>query len=214
MQLHGFFVCCRSQAVGKLVKKNQFNFPQYQKILCDVENFIFLKFRRSGIFVSRSFQIIFRKIESFMKVKPLGILLAAGGIYLAYNLFKVGRLARMIFFPGSIHSFDFIGSTPVIEFNVQIQNTSSKYVRVNSLAGNLFSDGVLVGNVHTTSLINVPPNQSISTRLTAQLGLLGIVNTLIASWQNRDMSKEIVFDGYANVDDFQLPLELKFNLGV
>lgn len=149
-----------------------------------------------------------------MKVTPLGILLTAAGGYLVYNLFKVGRLARMIFFPGSVHSFDFVGSTPVIQFDVQIQNTSSKSVRVNSLAGNLFSDGVLVGNVYTSSLIDVPANSNIQTRLTAQLGLLGIVNSLIAAWQNRDMSKEIIFDGYANVDDFQLPLELKFNLGV
>ena len=149
-----------------------------------------------------------------MRVTPLGILVSAGAVYLAYNLFKVGRLARMVFFPGSVHSFSFIGSTPIIEFDVQIQNTSSNSVRVNSLAGNLFSDGVLVGNIHSESLIDVPANSSISTRLVAQLGLLGIVNTLIAAWQNRDMSREIVFNGYANVDDFQLPLELKFNLGI
>lgn len=149
-----------------------------------------------------------------MQVKPIHVVGIAVGGWALWAFLKLRRVGRLVFFPGGIHSFKFVGSTPVIEFNVQIQNTSSYAVTVNSLAGNLYADGVLIGNVFTQSLIDINSNSAVIVRLTAQLGLLGVVNTLIASYQGRDGKKTIMFDGYANIDDLQVPIELKFNVGL
>lgn len=149
-----------------------------------------------------------------MKITPLGWIAAAAGAYALFAFTKIRRISTLTFFPGTIHSFSFAGSIPVLEFNISIQNTSSLPVTVKSLAGNIFSSGYLVGNVTSTSIIDIPSNSNIQTRVKAQLSLLGIVNNLIAAFQNRDSSKEISFEGFANVDNLQIPLNLKFNLGL
>lgn len=149
-----------------------------------------------------------------MRITPVAVLGGAALAFLVYKFTQLRRVGRLIFFPGSVHSFSMQGQIPVIQFNLSIQNTSSQSVVLRSVAGNLFADGVLVGNISSQGVIEIPANGSIYTRVAAQLSFLGIVNSIIDAIQDKDTSKVLMFEGFANVDDLQVPVDLKLNLGV
>lgn len=148
-----------------------------------------------------------------MRITPVTVLGGAAIAFVVYKLSQLKRVARLIFFPGPIHSFSMQGQIPVINFDLSIQNTASNAVVLRSVAGNLFADGILVGNVRSQGAVEVPANSSIQTRVIGQFSLIGIVNSIIDAIRDRDTSKEISFEGFANVDDLQVPVSLKINLG-
>ena len=98
-------------------------------------------------------------------------------------------------------------------FNLSIQNTSSLPVTVNGLAGNLFSNDTLVGNVYMEQPINVPANGRVYQTLQAQFLLIGIVNNLIQSWQYKNFSQLLQLQGFANVSGLQVPISLEMSIG-
>ena len=149
-----------------------------------------------------------------MPLKLSHLLIGSAAAWVLYQAVKVRRVARIIFFPAGIDRMDFVGSSPVITFRMRMQNTSSEMVRVNSLAGNMTFDGVLIGNVALSQILEIPANSERVVDITAYLSPLGIVNTLIDSFVNRDFSKEVLLSGFANIDGLQLPIEMRFNLGV
>lgn len=123
---------------------------------------------------------------------------------------------NLTFYPGRVESIDFAGSTPYITFSLLVQNTASVRVVINSLAGNLFggSDGTtLIGNVFEGEPVSVPANGQAVATLTAQLGILGIVNEIIRAFQYQNFQQKISFQGSANVGGVQAPLNLQFTIG-
>jgi len=141
------------------------------------------------------------------------VLLAGAGAYLLWQLYKLRSVGNLIFFPGPIHSFNFVGTAPVMTVNVSVQNTSGIGVTIDSLGGNLFSNGTLVGNVYTDRLINVPPNSRQYVKLSAQFMLIGLVNDLIYSFQAGHFEQNLQFQGYANVSGVQVPIDQNFKIG-
>jgi len=109
-------------------------------------------------------------------------------------------------------SFD--GANPVISFSLQVQNTASQQVVINSLAGNIFAkDGSLIGNLSQMEPFAIPANGQAYQVLQAQLGALAIVNNIIRAFQYQNFQEKITFQGFANSGGIQIPIELSYTIG-
>jgi LEA14-like dessication related protein len=141
----------------------------------------------------------------------LGAIALLGG----YWLFSKARaLGNLLFQPGSIMGFSMLGSTPIVSITLVVQNTSNTSLTVDSLAGNVSSNGTLIGNVSNFSPVLVPGNSQISMPVSLMLQPIGVVNDIIRSFQNSNFAQDIKLSGFANVNGFQLPVNIEFNVGI
>lgn len=162
-----------------------------------------------------------RKADFQEKTKNHGILkrndaILLGGVAVAAGAFllrKASAAGHLVFSPGNVTSMDFVGSTPTLTFQLIVQNTSGSDLLLNSLAGNLSSNGYLIGNVNNFSGVPIMGNSSTTVLLTVSLQVIGIVNDLIRAFQYKNFTQDITLDGAANVNGFQVPLNLKFSVG-
>lgn len=143
-----------------------------------------------------------------------GIALAAGALILGNYFFKGRALGNLIFSPGAVTGmrFDTSGS-PVIDFTLQVQNTSSVGLRVDSIAGNVFSNSQLIGNVSTFTPVQIQGNAVTYVQVSARLRILGLVNDLIRAFQYKNISQAVQLQGFANVEGIQMPLNINFTVG-
>lgn len=142
------------------------------------------------------------------------ILLYGGIAAVAFVLFSKARaLANLVFSPGTVNNMGFINGTPVADFTILVQNTSSAGLTVNSFAGNVFSNNTLVGNVFNFSPVDIPPNSQVPVNVSIQFKALGIVNDIIRSFQYNNFGQVVSIDGFANVSGLQLPIHLQFAVG-
>jgi len=143
--------------------------------------------------------------------KPL---LFGAAALLAYNFLVKGKaLGSINFLPGQIHSFDMNGTTPVLTVGVIAQNTSSQKFIIRSIAGTVYSDGYMVGSVSFFNTAEVQPNSKSQIFVQIRFAPLGIVQSIINAFQTNDFSQEVIFKGFANVDNFQIPINNKYKVG-
>lgn len=121
---------------------------------------------------------------------------------------------NMLFYPGGIKGFSFDGLTPVFKLGLIVQNTSNNTYNVNSIAASLFNNGTLVGNVSAFGLQAIPPNSQMVLVINARLGALSIVNDLINAFQTKNFQFDVELKGTANVDGWQVPINLDYKIGV
>jgi hypothetical protein len=134
------------------------------------------------------------------------------GLYRAYVLNATGNL---VFYPGKVEAMNFDGATAVISFSLQVQNTASVPVTINSLAGNMFAkDGSLIGNLSQAMPFQVPAGGQAFQVLQVRLGMLAIVNDIIRAFQYQNFQEKVTFQGSANVGGVQVPLELSYTIGL
>lgn len=127
---------------------------------------------------------------------------------------KFRAISNLVFSPGSVTGIDIQGTVPFVYFTVFVQNTAGTGVTIDSFAGNIWANGQLIGNVSNFSPVYLAPNSQTSVPITAQLGFLGIVNEIIAAFQNRNTSQQIEVKGYANGVGFQVPVNIKLLVGL
>ena len=140
--------------------------------------------------------------------------LLVGGAILAYNAFtKAGALQSLNFYPKSITDIRFQGVTPVMRLGLAIQNTTNQRLIVRSLAGNLYSNTYLIGNISTFSPLAINPNSETVLQITVRLSLLGIVQDIIDAFNGNGLQQKIVFDARANIDRYQVPINIKYTVG-
>lgn len=150
-----------------------------------------------------------------MQKSSLPYIIGGGAIaFLLYTAYKAKAVSNLLFFPGNVLSMGFMGANPVMTFNMSIQNTSSLPVTVNGLAGNLFSNGTLVGNVSLDGPITVPANTRVYQTFEAQFLLIGIVNNIIRAFQNNNFTQAMQLEGFANVSGLQVPISLELSVGL
>lgn len=126
---------------------------------------------------------------------------------------KVRAISNLIFSPGSVTGLEMRGTVPFIYFTVYVQNTAGTSVTVDSFAGNIFANNQLVGNISSFTPVRISANSQTSVPLTAQLGLIGIVDTIIQAFAGRSISQEINVVGFANGVGFQVPINIKLMVG-
>lgn len=126
---------------------------------------------------------------------------------------KAKALATMVFTPGPVTNLGFQNAIPFMTLTVAASNTSGTSLRVNSIAGNVFSDGTLIGSVFSFTPFDIPANSRIEFPVVIQLQPLGLVNELINSFQMGNFTNNLSVNGWANVSGVQLPLILSYTVG-
>lgn len=120
---------------------------------------------------------------------------------------------HLIFFPGNITGMGFDNSTPYAQLTIQVQNTSNVSINLYSLAGQVYANNILIGNVSNFSPVTITGNSQVLIPVTIQFFLIGAVNDLIRSFQTNSFSQDISVEGYVNAANFQVPLKLTFKIG-
>lgn len=129
---------------------------------------------------------------------------------------KKTALQNVVFLPGPVVGIFMSGASPVIQVTLIAQNTSDQTLMLQSLAGNVFANSTLIGNISSFSTQYIPANSQTSILVSMRLYALGLVNDIISIFQNKNQIQEITVEGSANVGFFQVPvpLRLKFPIGI
>lgn len=140
---------------------------------------------------------------------------AVGAGVILYNVLVKGKaLGSINFISGGVHSFAMQGINPVLTVGVIAQNTSSQKFVVRSIAGNVYADNYLVGYVSYFGQTEILPNSQATILVPLVLSPLGIVQDIINAFQSNDSKQQVEFKGFANVDNFQIPIDNKYNIGL
>jgi hypothetical protein len=146
-----------------------------------------------------------------MRVEPSLLLIGgAVGIYF-WNKGKAAN--RLIFFPGAITDAFFENNIPYAEIELIVQNTSNVSIQLNSLAGNVFSSGTLVGNISTFTPVKIQSNSQGAVPILIRFKLLGIVNDLLNAFQYGNFQRELTIEGSVNAEGVAVPLSLTYKVG-
>ena len=119
----------------------------------------------------------------------------------------------MNFFPGGVDSIHFDGATPVITITLIAHNTSNQQMTINSLDGNISANGTYIGNASSFIPQTILPNSQSTVKVDIRLGIFNIVNDIIRAFQFGNFQQVITFEGSANVDNIQVPLNMNYTVG-
>lgn len=154
--------------------------------------------------------------EKYLKTGT-AIALTAGGVLLYTILTKRAALSSINFFPSAVRDIHFDGATPVMTLGLVAQNTSNQKLVVRSVAGNLAAtvngSEYQVGNISNFVTQEVNANSQSELVLQVRLQPIGIVNDLIRSLQFGNFTQALRLQAYANIDNYQVPIDLKFTIG-
>ncbi len=140
------------------------------------------------------------------------VLLLFAGVVGVYYLTR-GRAANHLnFYPGGIQGMALQDLTPTMELDFIVQNTSNADVSINSLAGNAYSNGYLVGNISNFQGALVRGNSETRVPVLVRFNPIGIVNDIIDAFQTGNFKQDITIEGRANGEGISVPIELKFQV--
>lgn len=142
-------------------------------------------------------------------------LLALGTVGLiGWMLYAKGRAAgTLILRPGRVDNIFFDGISPVLQLSLIVQNTSSSGFTVESMAGEVLSDGYIIGNFSNFSPIQVNGNSQVTIPITLRLGMVGLIQDLITSFNTGDFTKQIKLQGFVNAGFIRAPIDTSFLIG-
>lgn len=131
-----------------------------------------------------------------------------------YNIFNKSAAAGTLnFYPESVRQIRFEGATPIMTVGLAVQNTSASKFVIKSIAGNLYANTYLVGNLSYFTPQAINPNSQSVILLDVRLGLLGIVQDIIRAFQFGNFQQDLIFKSFANVDNFQVPINITYKVG-
>lgn len=140
-------------------------------------------------------------------------LILIGGAALIYVGNQARSVANLTFFADRVSGMAFEGINPVANLDLLVQNTSNVNIAINSLAGSVYVDNTLVGNVSTfTPVISQGNSESVMT-IKIRFMALPLVNDLVAAFQYKNFKKHIELRATVNANGVQLPLTLTFDVG-
>lgn len=132
-----------------------------------------------------------------------------------YNVFQRKAAAGALnFLPGTVRDIAFDGSTPVLTASLIVQNTSSQQFILKAIAGDLYSNGYWVGNISYWQPQTIAATRQTEIRLQIRLGLIGIVQDIINAFQYNNTTQVLKFVANANVDNIQVPIDIKYKIGL
>lgn len=150
-----------------------------------------------------------------MESRVTKTVLLGGAALIAYNLLIKGKaLANINFEPGQVHSFGFDGFTPVLTVGIIAQNTSSQKFVVRSIAGEVKANSYYIGTVSFFGYSEILPNSQSEILIPIRLAAVGLVQDIINAFTTGANAQTIVFNGYANVDNYQVPINNKWKVGL
>lgn len=140
-------------------------------------------------------------------------LLLIGGAVGLYFYTKGRAAGRLTFYPGNVTGMAFDGPNPIATVELVVQNTSNTSLHINSLAGNVFSNNYLVGNISNFQGVVIPGNSQRSIPVNIRFMLLGIVNDIIEAFQTGNFRHDLVIEGTVNAEGLAVPLQLNYKIG-
>lgn len=148
------------------------------------------------------------------RITPGQTIAIAAVVFLGYSLIrKSSALMNLVFHPQSIKNLRFEGATPILTMGLAVQNTSNQSFTLQSLAGEIYVNSYLVGNISTFVPQNINPNSETVLYIDARMSLLGIVNDIITAISNHTFAQTIVLEANANIDNLQAPIKLNYKFG-
>lgn len=142
--------------------------------------------------------------------KYLGLIIAAGAAYYFFRKYRVGKNARFYFKAVSIK-----GKKLVIR--IAVQNPTNSSIKLQSLAGEVYANDKLVGNVSSFTPIQIAANSETVLSFDIVPNVAGLINlisnfvkTLVKKTQK--LGLRIKLDGTANVDGISLPVNISYTL--
>lgn len=149
-----------------------------------------------------------------MKATALKTGLFVAGALLAYNAFAKGTAAqRLTFYPAGVGGLRFDGATPVLTLSLAVQNTSNQTIVLQSLAGQLYANGYLLGNVSVWTPTRINANAESRIPLNVRLSLIGAAQNIVDIIQGGGLAQDIEFEARANVDRYNIPIKIKYRIG-
>lgn len=139
--------------------------------------------------------------------------LVTGALIALSAMAKAQASGTLNFVPGSVHSLGFDGVTPVIQFDLIIQNPSGRSFNIKSLVGNLYANDYLIGNISSYTPTYIRAGANTVYRLSARLSVLGVVQDLIKALQGGGFTQVMRFKAWANVDNFTVPVAITYKIG-
>lgn len=148
-------------------------------------------------------------------MKAVPAVLAATGAYILYELVRSSNAAgNLLFASDRIISFGFQNLTPVFKIGLRVQNTSNNDFVINSFAANIIADNYTIGNASFWTQQTIARNSQVILAIDFRLGTFDLVNRIIQAFQTKDFSFDIIMQGTVNVNGLQVPLNLKYKVGV
>jgi LEA14-like dessication related protein len=139
--------------------------------------------------------------------------LGAVGLVAAVLWSKARAAGTLIFQPGRVQNLYFDGVSPVIQLSLVVQNTSSSGFTLESLAGNILSDGYIIGNFSNFQPIHINANSETVVPISIRLGMIGLVQDLITSFTTGDFTKRVTLQGFVNAGFVRAPINVSFEIG-
>lgn len=135
------------------------------------------------------------------------------------NLFSRAQAAGSLgFLPGRIKSFTWQGLSPVITFELIVQNTSNHAFNIYSIAGSVYAlvngKNYLIGYLSDFTSQSIAPHSQTTLIISAKLQVIGIVSDLLTALNAGNFSQVINLNATANVDYLQIPIEYSYKLAV
>ncbi len=142
--------------------------------------------------------------------EAVALVAGVAGLYL-WNLRNAA--SNLNYFPGDITGFSLSGFSPVITADLIVQNTSNVEFTINSLAGNVLSDGTIIGNLSNFTPVRIPANSQGVLPLTFTLQPLGVVNDIISIITGGSGQRNFVLQGSVNANGIQQTLSVPYKVG-
>lgn len=93
-----------------------------------------------------------------------------------------------------------------------IQNTSNQDYTLNSMAGNLYANGTLVGNLSVFNPVSIKRNSQTILDVQIKMLLIGMLDNIIDAITNGAYKVTLELDSYANVDNLQIPVDITYKV--
>ena len=140
--------------------------------------------------------------------------------FIGLYFFNKARTAGFLNYKINRVSISFSGITPVLRFDVGIDNPSGNSFTIKSMTGTLYGNNVELGTVTSYNTVVVTPNSASVYPLYIKLSILGVVDTavgiisdIVATFNGNGRAQQVEFDGAANVDNLTVPINFKYTIG-
>lgn len=133
--------------------------------------------------------------------------------FLLYKVFAKGTAVSKLNISISKINFAYAPSGLILTFMLNVSNTVAETILLNSLEGEIFFNGELLGTVNNDLQITIPASGSKIIPLSVNLFFLPSVNVitdLISGKLKGNANFE--FKGIARVENFDFPVTLKYSL--
>jgi LEA14-like dessication related protein len=143
--------------------------------------------------------------------KPLFALVGIAGGVLLIGAIAKGAIARNLNF---VITGLRIGGTvlqPVLYVILGVQNPSSLDYTIQSLSGNVYVNGSLIGNASKFDEVTLKANSQTKYEIAVQMSILVVSTTILALFQGT-IAGNLVIQGTVNVEHVPVPIDVTYKI--